>query len=139
MKLRFVNALLAAAILAGCSDSSGPEGPTIAGTYALASIDGAPVPVVTTDNPGFRAEVLGSTLVIRGDGTWTETRQGRVTLSGSASTVDAVSSGTFTASGSQLVLTIPPAGGAGAVTIQGTFAADAIVLTMQSKSFRFVR
>ncbi len=139
MRSGLVSALVALCVITACSEATGTKSPAISGTYALVSVNGAPVPVVTSETSGFRAEVLSGTLVIRTNETWTETRQGRVTLSGVTSNIEAVTSGTYTNSAGQLVLTIPPSGGMGAITMQGTFADNAVTFTTQGSAFRFTR
>jgi hypothetical protein len=64
--------LLATSLLvAACSDSSGPSGDSINGTYALRTVNGQnlpfPVLVIGTD---FRLEVLSGSLTVNGNGTF---------------------------------------------------------------------
>ena len=66
-----VTAGLTAAGAAGCRDATSPP-PQAAGTYALRSVGGQPLPVVVIRDSLATTAVLADTLTLRGDGTFTE-------------------------------------------------------------------
>lgn len=59
-------------LLLGCSDSTGPKAPSIAGTYTLTKIDGEPLPYEI-----IGTEILSGTVSFRADGTYTATTRSR--------------------------------------------------------------
>lgn len=84
--------MLAAGACGG--DSTAPVAE--AGSYALISVNGVNVPTVVTENASIKSEVLSGTLQIGSDKTFSETRQGRVTLTGgSPSPITSTQSGTW--------------------------------------------
>ena len=94
---RFV-ALLTVVLLTACNNEiDGSTRPSsVVGTYQLQSYGGRSLPtVVSTDNGGV-TEVTGGELVINGDNTWSETRDYRMTTSGTTQTASFVYSGSWT-------------------------------------------
>lgn len=116
---RFIALLLLAiapAIVTGCG-SDNPTDPTasIAGTYALASVDGAPLPIIVLEgNP--RLEVVSDHITLAAGGTLTRNIVFRFTQDGVASTQSEVDRGTFTVSGSTVNLLMSGGTFAGAVS-----------------------
>ncbi len=66
--------LLAITVTAGACfhDSAAPIPPTIHGRWVLKTMDGAPVPQVYAEVTNFRLEIVGGTLVLREDNTFSD-------------------------------------------------------------------
>lgn len=81
-------ALIAATLLAGCSaiDALGTGTGRVAGTYELRSVNGASLPALYYQEPGYRLEVLNANFTIETDGTYSEALILRETVNGSTST-----------------------------------------------------
>jgi hypothetical protein len=66
--------LIAPLLLAACNGEAGPTDPTPAvGQYTLYSINGMPPPLIVNQDVTGRLEVLGGSLSLRGDRSYTET------------------------------------------------------------------
>jgi hypothetical protein len=92
------------------------------------AVNGGSLPAVTTDNASIKTELLSGTLVISSDGTFTETRNGRVTLAGaSPSPFTSTQSGTWSESGG--IMTFSTGTVANPVTFTGTWTPHVIVYT----------
>lgn len=90
-------------LLAACGDDS------IAGTYALISVEGIPLPHTTLGNL-IRIDVVAGTLVLNGDGTFAEQEE-RVTTnlsSGNQTPSTLGVSGTYSVEGKTLTLRADP-------------------------------
>jgi hypothetical protein len=90
--------------LSACSSSYGDgPGPTVVGTYSLVTVNGAAVPATTQNDATIKTEILSGTFVVNADETFSESRQGRITLGGGTpSLITATQTGTWTSSGTQL-------------------------------------
>ena len=67
-------ALIAAVLLAGCSDSTGPEKQLdITGTYTLETVNGAALPFKLIEFPGFLMAQIAGTLRLNADNRYVET------------------------------------------------------------------
>jgi hypothetical protein len=102
--------LLAAAcavLVFGCGGGDTPTQPAaITGTYTLQTINGSPLPYVTfQDASNNKDEIVGETFTLAEGGQWSHTYRERLTISGSASTTDGQTSGTFNGSASALSFT----------------------------------
>ena len=100
--LRTIMAVVALSTLAACSDNSITSTTTasLAGTYSLQSVSGRTVPFVQSTNP--TVELIGETLVVNSDGTFTITTNRRNTDAiGVVSTQIENDAGSFTMLGSQ--------------------------------------
>jgi hypothetical protein len=95
--MRRYAALLAVVFLAACGNeieqSTRPS--VVAGTYSLRTYGGRPVPAfVSTDSSGV-LEIVGGTLVIGSDNTWSETQDYRLTRGAIVQTQSFGSSGSW--------------------------------------------
>jgi hypothetical protein len=118
---------VAAVVMTACTDSTSPDVGKV-GTYNLMAVNGGSLPAVTTDNASIKTELLSGTLVISSDGTFTETRNGRVTLAGaSPSPFTSTQSGTWSESGG--IMTFSTGTVANPVTFTGTWTPHVIVYT----------
>ena len=91
-------AILFVAVLSGCSDSTGPNA-SIAGAYSLRTINGASLPFIEYEEPGYREELTAEVLTVNDGGTFSLTSTYRVTDSGVIETFNDTETGTFTRNG----------------------------------------
>lgn len=123
-------------LFAACKDNSllGPYG-DVAGTYQLTVFQGATLPVLYTYAPGETAALpnggtirwTDGTMVLRSNGTFTETNNYIITPSGGSSSSGAfISSGTFTVNGTALTLSAPAQSGVARRFVTGTIDLDTI-------------
>jgi hypothetical protein len=120
-------ATLAAAslVLTGCGkDATDPTPSSVAGTYTLTTVNGEPLPFVTSQDETYTAEILASTLTLRADGGFTWSVTGRSTDNGQTTTNSQSFSGTYTVSGPNITLTDSED------PLTGTVGADTITLTI---------
>ena len=113
--------LLAPVVLSGCGSDSGIEepGPSVVGTYALASINGSPLPVtLIAGDP--KLEVLSDEITFAPRGTFTQATSLRWTEGGVASTESHVEIGTYTVSGSTLSFRFSSDNSTGSATVSGS-------------------
>jgi hypothetical protein len=105
---------------AGCSDSTGP-GASLAGTYALRSVNGVTPPVTVIATTGYTLDVLAGSIVLDAQGNYTGTIRYRETYSGSAPTqYDDTIVGYWTLSGNQLTLVDTQAATSYYATVSGS-------------------
>lgn len=102
--MRAARCSLALALLVACGgdDSTGPR--TIAGTYLLHSIQGDEVPILAYEEPGYTVEILSGNVVLKTDGSFTDTHTVRETEGSTVTDVTFLCTGTWTQSGSSLTL-----------------------------------
>ena len=98
-------ALAAAVAVAGCSDDgSGPDDDET-GTYELETIGGDPLPYVIVQIANtYKLEVLDGSITLRSNNTFETSGTLRETENGSSTTVTETDSGTYSLSGSTLIL-----------------------------------
>jgi hypothetical protein len=104
MRSVLLAAMSALVLVTACSssDSSSP-GASAIGTYNLVSVNGAALPATTQNDATIKTEILSGTFVVNADESFSEARQGRITLNGGApSPITATQTGTWTVSGTQL-------------------------------------
>lgn len=91
-------------VLAACggSDSTGPE--SIAGKYALTTVNNAQLPFTTSQDATYKAEILASAITLRDDKTFTWDFTGRSTDNGVVDQGTDSFSGTYTVVGSTITL-----------------------------------
>jgi len=135
MKSALLVAVMAVIVTACAGESTSPDIGKV-GTYTLMAVNGGTLPVVTTDNATIKTEILSGTLVINSDGTFSETRQGRVTLAGgSPSPITATQAGTWVESGG--VMTFSTGTVANPVTFTGTWTPHVIVYTQSGLTLTY--
>lgn len=100
--------LALSAVVAACSDSSGPD--SVAGTYTLRSVNQMPLPyLIANETSGgftFKVEVISGNIALKADNTFTTVGTVRQTLGSTVSTDVTNETGTYTISGSALTLTL---------------------------------
>ena len=117
MRLRLTAFALAALAVTACGGdkSVGPSG-TVTGSYTLQSFNGKQVPVTVSDNGTTRAELLGGTLALNANSSYTESVTVRETVTGlSPATQTTTCSGTWTQASNTVSFTEAPSvtGGCG--------------------------
>lgn len=90
--------------VAACGDSPTEASTSVVGTWHLQTVNGTPPPVTLFDFPGYRLEVMGAVLVMNSNGTYANTYTYRETEDGTATTVQETELGTWTQSGSTVLL-----------------------------------
>jgi hypothetical protein len=99
----------------GCGDSSGPNGDAI-GTWNLLTVDGRQLPTVIV---GLGVEIQSSQIVIRSDGSFTDTYILRPTHSSTATTFH--EPGRWVGDSQRITLTYSSNGTSGTGTLSGNF------------------
>jgi hypothetical protein len=129
---RFTVALAIAFVGACGSDSNtAPTQSSIAGTWALVSVNGTALPVIVqATNP--KVEILSEQLGITAGGTFTQTGQARLTQGTTVTTQAYADAGTYTLSGTAAVFRFNSDGSSGTGTITGN------TLTVGDAGFSFV-
>jgi hypothetical protein len=103
-RVALVLAVVLPLALGGCGDSTGPGG-SLAGTYALRSINGDPVPVIIDESGTFRLEMMSGFVRLNANGTFSTRHTVRLTEGNSSIDVPQDASGTYTRSGEAITLT----------------------------------
>lgn len=76
-RLRYI--IMGAVLLAGCYEEVGGPAPTIFGRYSLRSVDGEAVPVIMSEVPNFKLEIMTGTILLNNDNTFTDSTELRRT------------------------------------------------------------
>jgi len=115
---------LALAACGGSDNSStGPTLASVAGTWNLSTVNGAPLPYTISNNGGLKTEVLSAVTIVTANGTFNEVQQIRTTFNGQATVTSLPTSGTFSLSGTLVTLNITGSGTlSGTLTNSTTFA-----------------
>ena len=92
----------AASLAAACKDSSSPD--TLAGTYALQSVNSEALPATLAQLGSNKLEAASGTLVLEADGTFVLTTELRITEDGSISTETATDTGVWEIVGVEIAL-----------------------------------
>lgn len=141
-KLRRIPLLLMALVaspvlLGGCDSPTDPQ-TRVAGTYTMTQVNGQAPPVTVLQVPEGRIEVTGGSMVLRADGSYTETVQVRVTPTGGSPQSDQqVENGTYAVTATSITFTVPPSAGQAAFSYSGTISGDIITYTEQGVSVTY--
>jgi len=104
---RALVALAAAVAIVACSDSSGPavqKNPE--GDYAIATVNGKPVPApLYSDTGGYTLEITSGSLALTSDGKYSSVMGFRQTLPGAVSTYTDSTGGTWVRNGGNVQFT----------------------------------
>lgn len=95
------------AVSAGCGgDGDGiTEVASVAGTYTLQSVNGAPLPFTFVDEGGYKLEVTGASYTLSNAGTFTNTASYRETEGGVVSTSAETYTGSYSVSAGTITFT----------------------------------
>ena len=86
-------------LLIGCYEEVGGPAPTIFGRYSLRTVDGQAVPVILTDIPNFKVEIMTGTIFLNADNTFTDSTEIRRTDGQVARIVTDVAHGSYVRTG----------------------------------------
>ena len=140
---RFLSvAALTLIFAAGCGDgSTEPVDPraAAAGTYTLASYNSASLPALYFQNSAGRIDVISGSMVLRADGSFTETINLRTTYTSGAApgNTPIVENGTFAVTGTQITFTLPPSGSAGGFSWTGAISGNVVSYTYEGDAWRY--
>src|SRR3982750_2923524 len=109
---RFIARLFVFAVLvtlAGCGgDGATNAGPaSVAGTYTLRTVNGAPLPYTWLQIGNDKLEITADVVILTEGGTWTESGTIRSTESGQVTTSPSTDAGTYTRIGTAITLVSP--------------------------------
>lgn len=104
--LRRLIPLVALAVAVGCgSDSTtAPTVASLAGTWTLQSVNGAPLPFTLSQTSTEKDELLSDVVTASANGTYSETLQVRETVGTQVVTVSSTDAGTFSVNGTAVTL-----------------------------------
>jgi hypothetical protein len=129
--MRRLAAFVVAVMLTAC-DSGGPAAiiasggnSSIAGSYTLRTVSGAPLPFTFAQMGADKYEVLSDAITLTDAGRWTEVWQERQTISGVISTPTYRDAGVFTLNGTAIRFT----GGTSDTLFVGTLVGNTLSLT----------
>jgi hypothetical protein len=136
-------ALLAITLLAcgGDDPSAPPESPyhLAAGSYALVSLDGDPLPATIFQEGTLRVDITAATLVLRSDRTFTETLDA-LNIDGTTQEPERqVHDGTYTITNATAAFVVPAVGGFPAFTFSGTLTGTVLTYTDDNATYRYER
>lgn len=95
--LAVATVLLAAMACGGGSDTTSPPGVDAAvGVYTLTSINGQPMPVIVQESGNSKTEITGGVVTLKGDRTFTDVTNARITTGGNVTTESDGVSGSWT-------------------------------------------
>jgi hypothetical protein len=106
--------------VAACGgDSTAPGTTTIAGSYALQTINGSPLPYAVVQVGADKVEVLNETVTLSEGGTFTQQGSVRLTENGVVSTQSYSDAGTYTRNGTAISFFFNSDGSSGTGTVSG--------------------
>ena len=106
MRRLLVSLALVATTFACSSDSPvTPPISEIAGSYALASVNGNILPFTYATQGADKAEVLDDVITLNENGTWTEIWHDRYTMNGVVTTEEMTDEGAYSRTGTRITLT----------------------------------
>lgn len=137
--MRRILVLATAFAIVACG-GDGPTSPSNqpAGSYSLIQVNGASLPATFFQNSAGHVEVVSGTLVLRPDGSYTETRNNRlVYVSGATESTSLVENGTYAITGTQVTFTIPASGSQGALSYTGAISGGSVTYTWNNIAYRY--
>lgn len=100
-----IGVMTLASAACGGKDATGPA--SIAGTYILQTVNSQVLPVTTSQDETYKAEILAWSITLKDDLSWTHSVSFRVTEGGVTSSETLTSAGTYVLTGTSLRLTDP--------------------------------
>ena len=125
---RFIGILALSVFVASCGSDSAtaPISTSIAGSYTLRTINGAPLPFIVLQVGADKVEVLNETVVVAEGGTFMQQGSLRVTEGGVVSTESYAETGTYTRNGTAITF-VNSDGSSGTGTVNGATITISIV------------
>ncbi len=116
-----------------------PTDANVAGSFALSTINGGPLPVLATVTATQEFDLASDTLAITSNGTWTETSVYTVILlaDGTRSTMVGVIGGTYTIAQQQI--NFVQTTGSGAVSFAGSVKGSVLTILFGGSQFLYNR
>jgi hypothetical protein len=143
--MRRIALLLVPVLVAACLDTSDaslqldPTDANVAGAFALASINGTPLPVIASVTTTQEFDLASDTVSVTANGTWTETSVYVVTslADNSASSLVTVIGGTYTIANQQINF-VQTTGG-GSVAFAGSVRGTRLTIVFGGSQFLYNR
>ncbi|MDB4888965.1 MAG: Lipocalin-like domain protein [Gemmatimonadetes bacterium] len=132
---KLVIALVLAAAAACGGDSTSPVDASIAGTYKLQTMNGAPLPYTFFVEGNQKLELLDDQLVLTDGGTYAESGHSRTTINGQATTDANTDAGTYTRSGTAITFR----SSADNSIVSGTISGSSVTVVIQGLSGVYTR
>lgn len=107
------------AIAACGGDATSPGSVSVAGSYALQTVNGSPLPFIVLQIGADKVELLNETVTLSEGGTFTQQGALRVTESGFVSTESYADAGTYVRNGTAVAFEFNSDGSTGTGTISG--------------------
>lgn len=107
------------AVTACGGDATSPGSASVAGSYALQTVNGDPLPYIVLQIGADKIEVLNETVTLLDGGTFTQQGSLRVTESGVVSVQSYVDAGSYVRTGTALAFEFNSDGSTGTGTISG--------------------
>ena len=99
----------------GDDNSTAPTLASLAGTWNLTTVNGAPLPFTVASTASAKTEILSEVVTVESNGTFTQLLQPRNTINGQATVTTLPSSGTIALSGNLVTVNVTGSG-----TLSGT-------------------
>lgn len=123
-----------AAMLACSGDGSTGPGASIAGAYALTTVNGAPLPFVVQQAGTYKYEITADTYMLAAGGSWTEVRADRTTSNGAVTTSTKTDAGSWSSNGTSITLTSPTSG-----ALSGSVSGNTLSLSSAGNTLVFTK
>jgi hypothetical protein len=111
---------LLALTIACSSDSTGPTSASVAGTWNLQSVNGAPLPFVVAQTGANKTELTADVLTVTSSGSFTEITTVRTTLNGQVTTQTIPDAGSYVLNGNNVTFQFQSDGSVGSGTVSGS-------------------
>jgi len=127
---RFVAACVVLLAIA-CGDSTSPSA-SVAGTWTLQTVNGAPLPFVIAQVGADKIELTSDVITANSNGSFTQMTTVKTTESGQVTTESIPDAGTYTQNGTAVTFTFNSDGSSGTGTLNGN------TVTVASQGFSLV-
>lgn len=131
---RLIPLVLAIAVACGSDSPTQPTNASIAGTWALTSVNAAGLPFVVSQTATDKVELVGDVVTATPTGTYTEMFTFRETLNGVVTTTSQPDNGTYSINGNAITLTSSTNG-----SITGAVSGNTFTLVDQGFVFLFTK
>ena len=129
---RLVPLVLCFVLGCGSDSTTQPTQASLAGTWSLQTINGSPLPFVTTQTGTSKTEIVSDIVTASATGTYTEVAQTRTTLNGQATLSTQSDAGTYTVTGNAVVIRSNDG-----TSVSGTVKGDTFTVAGNGVAFEF--